>query len=78
MTILKKKYDPKKSIAQLSENFFRHELPPQKMWIKFKTGFFEAAQNGMPTVTTTIGLRFFWIRGWRCSINRMVYFHLPP
>ena len=67
----------KYSIDQPLANFFRPELPPQKKWIKFKTGFFEAAQNGMRIEITTIGLHSFWRGDWRCSTNRMVYFHLP-
>jgi hypothetical protein len=42
-----------------------------------KTGFFEASQNGMRIEITTIGLHSFWRKDWRCSTNRMVYFHLP-
>jgi hypothetical protein len=61
----------------LSANFFRHELPPQKKWIKYKTGFFGTAQNGMRIEITTIGLHSFWKKDWRCATNRMVYFHLP-
>jgi hypothetical protein len=56
----------KYSLDQPSANFFRHELPPQKMWIKFKSGFFAAAPNGMRIGITTIGLRSFWIKDWRC------------